>query len=196
MQDAAVQAAHERRAKIERDMVELRNSIRDANARLSNLQEQAAEIETFINMWHRLTNTPYTPQAAERSEIGLPVVKRKRPKNPDREVVVEKAVEVIREHGVPLSRRELFDVLTGMGVIIRGKDPEMVLSTMLWRSKDKIVRLPNHGYWPADVSYDPALYDPEIEDFMEAAAKEPEDGVEVDEDEDDEEEDGSLPDML
>lgn len=29
----------------------------------------------------------------------------------------------------------------------------MVLSTMLWRTKDKIARLPSFGYWLADIPY-------------------------------------------
>ncbi len=36
----------------------------------------------------------------------------------------------------------------------------MVLSTMLWRMKDRIVRLPQFGYWIADKEYVPAGYDP------------------------------------
>ncbi len=185
MEDFAINAAHEKRAKLEQEMAAQRNAIRDANARLANLEAQFAEIESFIAMWHRLTNTPYAPQAAERNEIGLPVVKRTRPKNPDREVVVSKVLEIIQERGVPVGRKDLFETLTAMGITIRGKDPEMVLSTMLWRSKDKVVRLPNHGYWPAHLPYDAAHYDPEFEDFMGATADEPEDGVEVDEDDED-----------
>ncbi len=118
-------------------------------------------------MWHRLTGTPFTPTAAERSEIGLPVVKRKRPKNPDRELVVEKVLEIIREHGEPVTRKDLFAALKDRGIEIHGKDAEMVLSTMLWRSQDRIERLAPFGYWPTGVEYPPAT---ELKRQIEVAA--------------------------
>jgi hypothetical protein len=95
-------------------------------------------------------------------------------------VVVDVALQIIQERGEPMARRELFDELAGRGIVIQGKDPEMVLSTMLWRSKEKIVRLPGHGYWPADRSYPDAHYIPEADDIIGAAANEPEDGIEAD----------------
>jgi hypothetical protein len=51
-------------------------------------------------------------------------------------------------------------MLTERGLIIEGADPEMVLSTMLWRSKDRIVRLPKFGYWVAERPYVSAGYVP------------------------------------
>ena len=49
-------------------------------------------------------------------------------------------------------REELFPALIEKGFVIEGNDPHMVLSTMLWRMKDKakIVRLRGGGYWLAD----------------------------------------------
>lgn len=189
MDDVALKAAEEKLAGISQQIAEHRNLINDAMSRLSTLQHEAAELDNWIRMWHRFAGTAHSPTAAKQSEISLPVVakpKVTRPKNPDREMVAEKALALIEERGVPMSRRELFDALAARGIIIRGKDPEMVLSTMLWRSKDRIVRLPNHGYWPAHLSFLPAIYDPDIEDLLGSAANEPEDGMEVEEDGDDE----------
>lgn len=41
-----------------------------------------------------------------------------------------------------MPRKELFNALAKEGLVIHGKDPEMVLITMLWRESDTIVRLP------------------------------------------------------
>lgn len=86
---------------------------------------------------------------------------RKRIKNPEREKVVAAALGVIEEAGRPLSRQELYETLSERGLTITGKDPLMVFSTMLWRSKNRIVRLRGHGYWPTNRSYPPANYFPE-----------------------------------
>ncbi len=84
----------------------------------------------------------------------------KRPKNPKKEDVAAKARELILEHGEPMGRTELFEALSEAGVVIRGSNPEMVLSTMLWRMSSQIVRLQPHGYWPADVPNAEVGFDP------------------------------------
>ena len=163
MDDSAHKAAVARLTEIGQLVAQQRNAITDATAKLQGLQAEQAEVEAWIAMWHRFSGTD-VPVAAERNEIGLPVVKRKRPKNPDRIEVVDKAVEIIRAHGKPLGRKVLFNALAENGVVLKGKDAEMVLSTMLWRSKDRIVRLVPHGYWLRDESYPEADYaSPEYE---------------------------------
>lgn len=158
MTDVALERAIVRIAQLEQEISAQKNAINDANSRLSRLEAARAELAAWIEQWHLLAGTQGAPVAAERNEISLPVekpVKRVRPKNPDREEVVEKALEIIRENERPMSRHDLFKALGARGVVIAGKDPEMVLSTMLWRSKDKIVRLVPFGYWPAGEVYPP-----------------------------------------
>lgn len=97
------------------------------------------------------------------------------PKNPDKAQVGAVAKVLIVEQGRPLTRSELFQRLKGAGINIYGKDPEMVLSTMMWRLKDDFVRLPRHGYWLKVLPYPPAEYLPgdkvqtELEDLVDAA---------------------------
>lgn len=158
MADVALERAMARMAQLEQEISAQKNAINDANSRLSRLEAARAEIAAWIDQWHRLAGTERVPVAAERNAINLPVeklVKRTRPKNPNREEVVEKALEIIRDHGEPMTRHALFQALAERGVTIAGKDPEMVLSTMLWRSKDKISRLAPFGYWPAHEPYKP-----------------------------------------
>lgn len=68
--------------------------------------------------------------------------------NPKKEVVAQEVHAYLKAHGKPLSRRELFQKLSDNGFIIRGANPEMVLSTMLWRTADQfgIERLGSGGY--------------------------------------------------
>lgn len=156
MSDSALEAAEKKAIDLRAAIASLKNKIADDQARLSRLSNEAAAVDDWIRTWHQLAGTPYIPAGMERSEITLPVGKPKRPKNPDREIVVEKALQIIRERGEPMSRRDLFEALKEQGIELRGKDPEMVLSTMLWRSQDRIERLIPFGYWPTGVEYAPA----------------------------------------
>ena len=159
MVDTVLDAATARMAEVESLIAEQRNAIMDANARLARLEAERADVAAWIEMWHRLAGTQGRPVAAEQNEHMRAVdksVKRKRPSNPDKSVVVDKALEIIRQHGEPMGRRALFDALVENGIVLEGSDPQMVLSTMLWRSKDRIVRLVPFGYWPAGTEYPPA----------------------------------------
>ena len=70
-----------------------------------------------------------------------------------KEEVAEAARSIIQERGEPVSRA-VFNALAERGVIISSEtDPEMVLSAMLWRMKDRVVRLKGGGYWLADAGY-------------------------------------------
>ncbi|WP_192183013.1 hypothetical protein [Mesorhizobium amorphae] len=134
---------------------ELRAAIAAAEASIAILKEQirvdAAALrraEKFVATWQ------------EMADGGT--VSATRPKNPDRREVADRALAIIRSFGRPLARRELLEKLSASGVRIEGKDPEVVLGTMLYRD-DRIVRLRGYGYWPKDEAYDPAFYLPEHE---------------------------------
>jgi hypothetical protein len=171
MDDKALKSAEAKRAELAQAIARQRNDINDAMSKLNSLQQDAAELDAWIDMWHHLAGTKRATTTLERNEIGMPLVKAekpKRPKNPDRELVVDEALAAIRVKGEPMNRKELFDALAGNGIIIHGKDPEMVLSTMLWRSQDRIERLVPFGYWPVGVEYPPAT---ELKLKLEAAAE-------------------------
>ncbi|MFA6607324.1 MAG: hypothetical protein WCS75_10025 [Sphingomonas sp.] len=136
--------------------------------------------EQFITVWRRTNNVQGPPGRTEAtiyqvsSEVPPPV---RKPKNPPREAVLDVVLKIISARGTPVSRSDLYDALQSHGIRLYGKDPVMVLSTMLWRSQDRIVRLGSKGYWFKDRPYPPASYYPETEDLVGVADTEPEDGV-------------------
>ncbi|MER9063943.1 hypothetical protein [Mesorhizobium sp. M0698] len=75
--------------------------------------------------------------------------------------LAERGRAIIRERNEPVSRTDLFKALTERGLTIAGTDPEMVLSTMLWRTRDRVARVKGGGYWLADVPNEAAGYFPE-----------------------------------
>lgn len=80
--------------------------------------------------------------------------------NPPRALIGQTAREIIEKAGRPVSRDALFEGLKERGLIVRGKDPMMVLSTMMWRMQDEFVRLPGYGYWLRELPCAAASYEP------------------------------------
>lgn len=180
MSDIALTNATAREAEIRRDIEQREREIARLTQELQKAQEDLDKTRSFIRTWYEMAGIQ-PPESSEHVESKGPTSPPRRPKNPDREFVVDKSLEIIRASGAPMPRKPLFDALAEMGIEIKGKDPEMVLSTMLWRSQDRVVRLPNHGYWPADQSYGPAGYSPLFDDIVGVAATEPEGGeIELD----------------
>ncbi|MBB3445885.1 hypothetical protein [Rhizobium sp. BK379] len=54
--------------------------------------------------------------------------------NPSKEKVAKIVRQMLEDSEKPLSRSEIYKSLDRQGIKIWGKDPEMVLSTMLWRA--------------------------------------------------------------
>ena len=139
---------------------ELQQEIASVDARLDG-------IETFIADWHTYASGDAAQilgpvNAADRNKPA-PAPRTKRPVrgNSRKEEVAEAALEIIRERGEPVMRSELYRALIERGFRIEGGDPEMVLSTMLWRMKHRIVRHKSGGYWPAEEANPEAEQAPE-----------------------------------
>lgn len=78
--------------------------------------------------------------------------------NPKPAVVVEAVLDILRNNGHPMSRRELHTTLGLRGLHVRGADPVKALGTMLWRAPEQLVQIEGYGYWPKDDPYPPAGY--------------------------------------
>jgi hypothetical protein len=177
----AFNIAQMRIAELNENIAREKNVIADSQAKIVSHEKQLADLQSWISMWHKLTGTE-NPTASERIE-NVSAQKSIRPKNPDREIVVNAVMAIIAQRGRPQPRKDLFEALIdNFGIELKGKDPEMVLSTMLWRSKDDVVRLPGYGYWIKGLQWDEGQYYPSGQggDLLDMAAKEPEDGQEAD----------------
>lgn len=151
MADAALENALARREAISAEIREIGRQVNGLVEAMQRRRSELDELDAFIRMWHHLAGQK-PPAGTEQTESPEPKkVKRERPTNPDRRDVAAKCVEYIRAAERPLMRSELFQKLKDDGIVIQGKDPEMVLSTMLWRSKDLIRRLKGGGYWPVNL---------------------------------------------
>lgn len=165
MSDPALQYAQIAREALATEINALNQKLEQARARL-------AEVDAFIRAWHdfakkgeRTDNIhPVEIASSPDSEPRPPA--RKRPKNPPRDLVGDRVEEILRGWGQPANRKEIYNELRNVGVHIQGSDPEMVLSTMLWRMRDRFIRLKGFGYWIASEPFAPASYDPAARDMQ------------------------------
>ena len=162
MTDAVLEKANKKRDALAAEINSLAQKIEDLKRELTSTDEWIAKWHEFaaaIGGVVELAKGPISDNLArmvEESEAR----KRRTTGNPKKEEVVKAAVEIIWDRCEPISRSELFAELQKRNLIIRGADPEMVLSTMLWRSRDQIVRLRGGGYWLRDQPWKDADYDP------------------------------------
>lgn len=136
-------------------------------AELNSLDRDLADTEDFILNWYRFAgvepvenlNIAGTPVHTESPLRGT----RKNLTNPKKEDVAAEVRKIIEAAGAPVLRKDLMPVLQDRHFKIEGSDPDMVLSTMLWRAGAGagVVRLKKGGYWLKERPWPDTGYDPD-----------------------------------
>jgi len=166
MTDLALANAQKRRDDVAAKINQLVQELEDA-------RKELVVAESFIKEWYRFAGSEAGAVSDTKKDSGYPQPATAgytldlsepplalRQKNPDRATVGKYAREIINEFKRPVPRRVLFDALASRGIQIHGKDPEMVLSTMMWRMPQDFVRLSGHGYWFRNAPWPIAGYEP------------------------------------
>jgi hypothetical protein len=149
MTDAAIQNARSQRDEYLERIKKLEQSI-------ARTKGQLVEINKFINLWEKFNSksvhqsdpvddTPETPKVRHRVRTLSPPANLK---NPKKEEINQHVESLLDSDLVAVSRAELYKRLVDSGVEIQGTNPEMILSTMLWRMQGKsdVVRSKGGGY--------------------------------------------------
>lgn len=144
--DSAIQNAKARRD-------DLAAKINDLQTKIADYKKDLARVDQFISDWNAFAGVE------SEQESGLQGIEAKKA-NPSREEVADMAAVLIEKNCAPILRADLFRLIEDRGLHIHGKNPEMVLSTMMWRTQDKFVRIPGWGYWFRDRPFPPAKYQP------------------------------------
>ncbi|MFN4041980.1 MAG: hypothetical protein ACK4I0_09990 [Brevundimonas sp.] len=156
------------------------SQIEAARQRLQAIEQEAEILRHFLVAWEAaapLLDAPAPSQTGGLFDVGRavgesansvsqegnaqPLSPPKRSRvtdNPKKEVLIPAAIEIIRGHGRPLSRRALHEALAARGLVVKGADPIKALGTILWRAPDDLVQLEGFGYWPKVDPYEPANY--------------------------------------
>lgn len=140
MSDKALDSAIARRDAL---AVEINESL----ARVDALKREMRDVDTFIRQWKRFAGVETDADLFDvMDDMSAPNSPGPKQRNSKKEEVAEAARELIQAAGRPMSRTELYEALVKKGFVIRGTNPEMVLSTMLWRMRDRVGRLATGGY--------------------------------------------------
>lgn len=128
---------------------------------VEDMKRSLAAVDRFIEQWYEYAGTEPSVDSGAAEAGSTPTLRRGRVTgNPSRDVVADTARAAILDAGSPLSRSDLYKALEERGVVVKGADPLKTLSTMLWRSAEKIARVKGGGYWPADIPNPSVDYDP------------------------------------
>jgi hypothetical protein len=126
--------------------------------RLDDLRREAKTVDAWLTAWDAFAGIA-RGEVPSRAPLQIKEPQRKgRSTNPPKEEIAEFARKLAEDRGAPVSRKAIATALEQEGTVLEGSDPDMVLSTMLWRMKDRIVRLKGFGYWPREMDYEPASY--------------------------------------
>ena len=150
---------------------EIASRINKLQQQVGELRDELGRVDAFIADWHSFAGVPVDGGEQDRNEIAVDASgplpsEGKRPRatgNPRKEDVADMARALIRLRGEPVSRDAIFADLEARGIYLKGADPKMVLSTMLWRCKDRVVRVKTpkgHRYWLAEAPNAAIGYDP------------------------------------
>lgn len=172
MSDTALRNAQARRAA-------LADKISQLNQSLAVLADELERVDQWIELWHKfdvledeqagLDDSKQDRTAVRAHPEPVDDVDSEKPErtrttgNPRKEDVAAAARQIIEEVGDPVPRADMLRLLAEKGIVIVGKDPEQVLSTMLWRMREKasIARVPTGGYWLAERPHSASGYLPE-----------------------------------
>lgn len=140
----------------------------NAMKRRDELRQELDEVETFLRLYGKYVSFSATIHAKSAIKADL-TVKPADDSAPIQEEPLEHVAgmalvphirSVILDIGRPLSRRSVVKALSDGGIQVGGQDPAQNVATIMWRAKDEFVNLKPHGYWPRDVAYAPAGYNP------------------------------------
>lgn len=170
MSDKALENANQRRNEALGRLATAKESAAQAQAMVNAARAELDKIDSFIALWHEFADVTSVPVVTSfrdertgitiENNVPLPSRSRKATGNPKKEAVAEMSRQIILERGAPIQRTALFSAVRERGLHIKGSDPEMVFSTMLWRTPGLIVRLPDWGYWLPEEPFEPAGYVP------------------------------------
>jgi hypothetical protein len=139
--DAAFTNAKARRSELEGEIATFTDQLKEATAELARVNNFLRDYAAFAG----IEPPPGVPPAPVAAVADKP--KRERPVNLPKEKVGDFVEGWLTEFNRPISRDRIFSLLEENGVHLQGTDPKMVLSTMLWRMKDRFQRVPGRGYW-------------------------------------------------
>lgn len=125
----------------------------NAMKKRAELRQQLDEIEQFLKLCEKFAG----PQPGEKPVAAASDERRASVSGMD---LVPHIRRLILDVGRPQSRGDVVKALLERGIHVGGQEPATNIGTVMWRAKEAFINLKPLGYWPRDVPYAPAGYEP------------------------------------
>jgi len=156
---------------------------------IESRQAELQDIDMFVTLYQRFAGPEETlvtvtmPIQAEIRAVETDIAAASQPeirtvmrRGISQEEFNEVAPQLLKEHGKPARRGEFLRLFHARNIPIGGVNEMLNFGTKVWKAREVLINLPGEGYWPRDLPYEPAGYDP-TDPFVNDAI----DGVESDE---------------
>lgn len=123
--------------------------VQAARDRIAVLEAEIETLKQFVALSARaqsiLASSPIQGSGAKPDLVitggSAPLfVEVKAHENPKPAVVLQATKEILKAHGRPMKRREIYDALVEKGLVIKGAEPLKVLGMTLWRFRDQLIQ--------------------------------------------------------
>ena len=132
----------------------------NAMKRRAELRQELDEIETFLRLYEKFAGAPAAHNNTLESRVQHDQLSTPHLETVSGMKLVPHIRKAILDSGRPLPRGDVVKALSDRGIKVSGQDSAQSVATLMWRAKGEFVNLKPHGYWPRDVAYAPASYDP------------------------------------
>lgn len=141
----------------------------EIRATIQSMDELLLSLQEFVHREADESQKSPVQAVLEHVSDSSPAPRKRATGNSKKEDVAKASRLFIEQANRPLARSELFPLLVEQGFRIAGTNPEMVLSTMLWRAGEKagVVRLRSGGYWLIEQDWPEARYYPSLQKLVE-----------------------------
>lgn len=126
------------------------DAIQEALARRKILEDQIAEIDTFLALHEKIFGVKIPREAEGAPAEGLtPETPRKRAPRAsnDPEAIVNEIAKILEDTDTPMTRGEIRRAISARGMEIHSKDIGKYLGTLMWRNQDRFINIEGEGYW-------------------------------------------------
>jgi len=144
---------------------------------IADRQAELREIETFVVLYQRFAGAEETgaeetlvtattpiqteaPMAAPNAVETQSDTATAKPRGISQEEFNEVAPMILHVHGKPARRGEFLELFHDRNIPIGGANEMLNFGTKIWKARKVLINLPGEGYWPRDLPYPPAGYDP------------------------------------
>lgn len=149
----------------------------NALVRKARLERELKEVDEFLRQWRKFAKSgserpsnDLKPALEPDKTFPQEAVDKATHSNPGVGELRDIIVRMLVDYGGPMTRGRMLQELRRRDILIRAKNPAKHLGTMLWRMRESFVNIEGWGYWPRDRAHVSLGYDPSNPSSLEEIA--------------------------